>query len=68
MAAIPKPLNRQQLASFLKDNESIIRFQQLFVQAGETIPGEITVINDELTAINEQLEELEFYVMTRTPC
>lgn len=61
MASTPKPLNRQQLSSFLKDSESILRFQQLFVQAGETLPADIEIIN-------ENLEELEFLLMTRIPC
>lgn len=68
MASIPKPLDRQQLASFLKDNESIMRFQQLFKQAGDTLPTEITIISADIVAINEQLEELEFYIMTRSVC
>jgi hypothetical protein len=66
--ATPKAPNRAQLASFLKDNESIIRFQQLFEQAGQTIPDQVVDINAQLALVNDQLEELEFLIMTRSTC
>lgn len=71
MAVIPKALSRNQLARFIPDNESIIRFQALFKQAGETLPGAIeeTTIETSTTAaqlaamhqiIDDSRLELEF--------
>lgn len=39
--ADPKPLTRDQLAKFLPDNESIRRFERLFVMAGEQTPSQL---------------------------
>lgn len=42
--ADPKPLNRDQLAEFLPDNESIRKFERLFVQAGELLPNDVATL------------------------
>jgi len=55
MTIIPKSLDRNQLAKFLPNNESILRFQQLFRQAGETLPADIATINSQIASINAQL-------------
>lgn len=59
--AYPYALRRDQLARFIPDNETILRFQQLFQVVGgtgESGPG--------MSAIDAVREELEFYVMTRS--
>jgi hypothetical protein len=56
----PSALRRDQLARFIPDNETILRFQQLFQVVGgtgETSPG--------MSALDVLKEELEFYIMTR---
>lgn len=40
--AVMKPLSREQLARFLHDNESIRRFEQLFIQAGTRTPTDVS--------------------------
>lgn len=66
-----KPLTRDQLAKFLPDQEAIRRFEQLFSQAGETIPAEIIILfaltqelsieaNDGITIGNEALAQCQF--------
>lgn len=46
MAVIPKALTRAQLATFLKDQELIIRFQRLFQSVGEDLPADIAEAAD----------------------
>lgn len=58
--AYPYALRRDQLSRFIPDNETILRFQQLFQVVGgtgEAGPG--------MSAIDVLKEELEFYIMTR---
>jgi hypothetical protein len=57
--ADPYPLRRDQLAKFIPDNETILRFQRLFqvVGGGPSTGG--------MSAIDALREELEFYIMTR---
>jgi len=40
--ATPKSIRRDQLARFIPDQETIIRFQQLFEAVNTTLPGSIT--------------------------
>jgi hypothetical protein len=56
---IPLPLRRDQLARFIPDNETILRFQNFFraVSGGEETGG--------MSAIEYTRQELEFYIMTR---
>lgn len=56
--ADPYPLRRDQLAKFIPDNETILRFQRLFQVVGGTDTGD-------MSAIDALREELEFYIMTR---
>lgn len=55
----PYSLRRDQLARFIPDNETILRFQRLFqvVGGGPATGG--------MSAIDYLREELEFYIMTR---
>lgn len=56
----PKSIRRDQLARFIPDNETILRFQRLFeVVGGGTSTGS-------MSSIDAVKEELEFYVMTRS--
>jgi hypothetical protein len=55
----PKSIRRDQLARFIPDNETILRFQRLFeVVGGGTSTGG-------MSSIDYIKEELEFYIMTR---
>lgn len=42
--ADPSPLTRAQLARFLTDNESIRRFERLFVQVGDLLPADVQTL------------------------
>lgn len=56
----PYPLRRDQLAKFIPDNETILRFQKLFqIVGGE--PG-----TGDMSALEAAVQELEFYTMTRS--
>ena len=61
----PKSLRRDQLGRFINDNETIIRFQQLFQATNELLPGDISGLDDRVTALEEATMELEYYIMTR---
>lgn len=55
----PKSIRRDQLARFIPDNETILRFQRLFevVGGGSSTGG--------MSNIDYVKEQLEFYIMTR---
>jgi len=63
--ADPKSLRRDQLARFIPDQETIIRFQRLFQIAGEVTPGDVTSLEERVEALETAALELEFYIMTR---
>lgn len=55
----PYPIRRDQLARFIPDNETILRFERLFQIVGGG-PG-----SGGMSSIDVLREELEFYIMTR---
>lgn len=59
--AYPYSLRRDQLARFIPDNETILRFQQLF----QVVGGGDEVSGPGMSAIDQLREDLEFYIMTR---
>lgn len=63
--ADPYAIRRDQLARFIPDNETILRFQRLFQVAGELTPGDVTDLETRMDAAELAIEENEFYIMTR---
>lgn len=64
--AKPKAPTRRQLAQYFKDQDTLIRFQQLFEAVGTTLPGviETTTIGSDISNTNSiqalaQIEELK---------
>ncbi|MGW8300424.1 MAG: hypothetical protein ACWGNO_00065 [Desulfobacterales bacterium] len=57
----PYPIRRDQLAKFIPDNETILRFERLFqIVSGVIAPG-----SGGGSGLDQLKEELEFYIMTR---
>ena len=65
---IPKNIRRDQLAKFIPDNETILRFQRFFYAINTDIPADVTSLEDRVTALETAVEENEFYIMTRGLC
>lgn len=61
----PKIIRRDQLSRFIKDQETILRFQRLFQIAGEITPGDVSSLETRMDAAETAIEENEFYVSTR---
>lgn len=59
--ADPYPIRRDQLAQFIPDNETILRFERLF----QIVGGTVTPGTGSGSALDQLKEELEFYIMTR---
>lgn len=56
--ADPKPLTREQLASFLGNRSELIRrFERLFIQAGDLTPAEIELIRSQIVTLFRLTEE-----------
>lgn len=53
----PKPLTREQLFSFLQNQEFVRRFERLFIQSGTLTPGQIEFINKQIIILGELIEE-----------
>lgn len=58
----PYPIRRDQLARFIPDNETILRFERLF----QIVNGSISPGTGGGSALDQLKEDLEFYIMTRS--